>query len=545
MKIAILQINTTIGDFAGNRQRILDRYREAVSAGSDLVLAPELVTCGYPPRDLLYYSDFIKACTESSEVICSETGSVPLVFGTVEPRMSSTGKPLYNAAWVAHCGEVVHRIHKSLLPTYDVFDEDRYFEPGTNSSVWEYQGRRIGITVCEDIWNDPDYWPERLYNKDPVATLQKQGMDILLNVSASPWWSGKESVRQDMLGQLASKLQIPVLQANAVGGNDELVFDGHSLSLGADGKLRARGRGFEEGVVFDEIDRAPHLPGFSDPPIEQLWKALCLGTADYVRKCGFSRVVIGLSGGIDSAVTAAIASDALGPENVLGVTMPSEISSTGSVDDSVALAGNFGFPLHRVPIGPAYDVLNETLAPVFENAPRDVTEENIQARIRGLLLMAISNKSGRLVLTTGNKSELAAGYCTLYGDMCGGLAVINDVPKTKVYELARFRNRDGEMIPVSTIEKPPSAELSPGQKDEDSLPPYDQLDAILEGYIVHNKTVGGLVKEGHDAALVREWILKVDVNEYKRRQAAPGLKVTSRAFGVGRRVPIAQQFRHP
>ncbi len=552
MKLAAIQINTTIGDFEGNRAKILSAYQKAVAAGAECVVGPELAFCGYPPRDLLFYRDFTDACAVSERQLAEAIGDVPLIIGNITSRHGQEGKPFYNSGVVIHNGEVRHRIHKTLMPNYDVFDEDRYFEPASDNHPVELGGKRIGVTICEDIWNDPDYWPQRLYTHNPVASLVEQGVDLLVNVSASPWHIGKEQVRVEMISKMACKFKVPVVQANAVGGNDELIFDGHSLMVSAEGALTKFGLGFEEDIVLADIGGAggdaPVVATIGAEEDEKIFRALCLGTRDYVRKCGFSQVVLGLSGGIDSALVAAIAAEALGAENVLGLLMPSRYSSQGSIDDAEALAQNLKLQTRTISIQEAFDCLLAQLEPCFEGKPADVTEENIQARIRGLMVMAVSNKTGRLALTTGNKSELAAGYCTLYGDMCGGLAVINDLPKTIVFRLCEYLNRNhnatGEVIPWNTIRKPPSAELRPDQKDEDTLPPYDQLDAVLEGYVVDNRTISELAGSGLDQTMIRELVHKVVINEYKRRQAAPGLKVTGKAFGVGRRLPIAQKFRH-
>lgn len=545
MKVAALQINTTIGDFKGNREKLLEAYQKALAKGVELVVGPELALCGYPPRDLLFYRDFTDQCEVSEHWLATHVGHVPLIVGNLTSRIGQTGKPFYNSGVVMQNGQVIQRVHKTLMPTYDVFDEGRYFEPAPVNAPIELSGKRIGITICEDIWNDPDYWPERLYTHNPVAALVEQGIDLLVNVSASPWHLGKEKTRIEMISKMAEKYGVPVLQANSVGGNDELIFDGHSLAIDSRGRLIALATGFDEDLLLADTGQAAEpLPSDSAGDDDQLFQALCLGTKDYVLKCGFTQVVLGLSGGIDSALVAAIATEALGAENVLGLLMPSKYSSQGSLDDALALAENLGMPTHTIPIQNTFQSLLRDLEPVFEGKGPDVTEENIQARIRGLMVMAVSNKTGRLALTTGNKSELAVGYCTLYGDMCGGLAVINDLPKSRVFSVCEFLNRDEEVIPWNTIRKPPSAELKPNQKDEDSLPPYDQLDQVLEGYVVGNRTIPELLDSGLDEQMVTGLVHKVVINEYKRRQAAPGLKVTGKAFGVGRRIPIAQKFRH-
>ncbi len=541
MKVAVLQLNATVGALEQNAERLMAAYGRALARGAALVVAPELFLSGYPPRDLLHYGDFLDRHDRVLERVAGTTGDVPLIVGVVHRRESKRGRPLRNTAVVLHKGAVVHRVHKQLLPTYDVFDEDRYFEPGKDAEVWHWKGLRVGITICEDIWNDPDYWPEQRYRHDPVRELGRKGIDLLVNVSASPWHMGKDRVRQEMMARAAAREKVPLVQANLVGGNDELVFDGHSVVLDGKGRLLARGRGFDEEVMVVDLE-GDAVADEETAAEEDLFAALALGTRDYVRKCGFSRVVLGLSGGIDSALTAAVAVEALGPENVLGVLMPGPYSSEGSVKDALALAEVLEIAHQTIPIGGPYEAVIAQMAPAFEGMKPDLTEENLQARLRGVTLMAISNKTGRLVMTTGNKSELAVGYCTLYGDMCGGLSVINDVPKTWVYRLCRWLNRRTEIIPWNTIDKPPSAELRPDQTDQDSLPPYDVLDAILDAYIVEHLSVDGIAARGFERALVAETLRKVDGNEYKRRKAAPGLKVTSKAFGVGRRMPIAQRF---
>ncbi|MEM6602069.1 MAG: NAD+ synthase, partial [Verrucomicrobiota bacterium] len=489
--------------------------------------------------------DFTDQCARNEKWLAAQTGAVPFIIGNITSRRDEEGKPFFNSAVVMQHGGVVQRVHKTLIPTYDVFDEARYFEAASECALVELDGKRIGITICEDIWNDPDYWPQRLYTHNPVASLVAQGADLLVNVSASPWHIGKEQIRLEMISTLARKFSVPVIQANAVGGNDELIFDGHSFAVHSTGRLIAAACGFNEDLLVADIeDTGPEASVTDICEDEKIYRALCLGTRDYVRKCGFSQVVLGLSGGIDSALVAAIAAESLGPENVLGLLMPSRYSSKGSVDDALALARILGIETHTISIQESFDVLLNHLQPAFEGKEPDVTEENIQARIRGLMVMAVSNKTGRLALTTGNKSELAAGYCTLYGDMCGGLAVINDLPKMRVFDLCQYLNRDREVIPWNTIRKPPSAELRPDQQDQDTLPPYDQLDQVLQGYVVDNATIAELTASGLDETMTRELIRKVVVNEYKRRQAAPGLKVTGKAFGVGRRIPIAQKFQH-
>jgi len=543
MKIGIVQHNPVIGDFPGNAKRLLAAYRECLEQGADLVAAPELALAGYPPRDLVLKSQFVPKCLQALDYLAGEIGEVPLIVGTLEFNDATrAGKPYRNtAAWLER-GEVRHRIHKTLLPTYDVFDEARYFAPADQCQPVEWNGRRIGITICEDVWGE-DFLERPLYDRDPVRELGRAGIDLLINISASPYHLGKPAQREAVLASAAHVVRAPVIYANAVGGQDQLVFDGHSQALRADGRVIARLPGFAEACAVVDVggSAAPLADVIEDAPRE-LYQALVLGLRDYVTKCGFSSVCLGLSGGIDSALTAAVACDALGPENVRGLTMPGPFSSPGSVDDSFALARHLGMRCDEVPITAAFDAVKHSLAPVFAGLGEDVTEENLQARLRGVFLMALSNKENRLLLTTGNKSELAVGYCTIYGDMCGGLAVISDLPKIRVYQICRWLNRDREVIPWNTIEKPPSAELRPDQKDQDTLPPYDTLDAILELYIERHLSTDEIIERGFDETTVR-WIQRrVDFNEWKRQQAAPGIRVTSKAFGMGRRMPIAQRF---
>ncbi len=543
MKIALAQINTTVGDFEGNLDLLKKAYQSAVESGAELVVAPELAITGYPPRDLLLKSGFIEGNLAALEGLAEGVGKVGLIVGHVARNESQTGRPMLNVVSLLQKGKVVATRAKSLLPTYDVFDEDRYFEPAADNRPVEYNGRSLGLTICEDVWNDDAFWKDRRYEANPVESLVEQGAQIIINVSASPWSLGKERMRRDMLSSLAAKISRPVVYCNAVGGNDELVFDGGSLALSEAGKVLGSGSHFAEDLVVVDLDSGTDSLSAQPDDMELLHDALVMGVRDYLGKCGFKSAVIGLSGGIDSAVTAAIAVKALGAENVRGISMPSQYSSAGSLDDSKALADNLGITYDVVPIRDGFELMKEGLEPVFEGRPEDVTEENMQARLRGLILMAASNKFGSLVLTTGNKSELAVGYCTLYGDMCGGLAVISDVPKTMVYDLARWMNRESEVIPHATIEKPPSAELRPDQKDEDSLPAYEVLDAILERYVVENESINEIVEAGFDEQIVQRMARLIDLNEYKRRQAAPGLKVTSKAFGVGRRIPVAQRYK--
>lgn len=549
MRLVLAQINTTVGDIAANEQRIRAAYAQAAGSGADLVVFPELTLTGYPPRDLLLREAFVTANLEALERLAAQTGDTGLLVGFVGRRQEGPGRRLTNSAALLAGGRIVAIRHKTLLPTYDVFDEDRYFEPAAENLPVEFKGRRLGITVCEDLWNDEDFWPLRRYRPNPAAQLVEAGADLLVNLSASPWHVGKDRTRQAMLSSLAAKHGVPLVYCNLVGGNDELIFDGQSCAFDSRGHLIHWSRGFAEDHAAIDVD----VPGQAATPAlpieQQLYEALVLGTGDYLRKCGFKSAVLGLSGGIDSAVVACLAVAALGAENVRGLSLPSQFSSQGSLDDARDLARNLGIAYDVVPIQPPFESLKHQLQPLFDGRPEDTTEENLQARLRGVILMGMSNKFGCLLLTTGNKSELAVGYCTLYGDMCGGLAVISDVPKTLVYRLSRWINEDSlrrtgtAWIPDSSITKAPSAELRPNQTDQDSLPPYEVLDAILEGYVVEEKSPSQLIAAGFEEATVRRVVRLIDNTEYKRRQAAPGLKVTTKAFGVGRRVPIAQRWR--
>jgi NAD+ synthase (glutamine-hydrolysing) len=543
MKIGLAQINSVVGDFPANVKRLIAAYRECLDAGADLVITPELALVGYPPRDLVFRSQFVPQCLQALDYLAGEIRAVPLLVGYVDHHHPARpGKPFRNAAAWLENGAIRHRFWKTLLPTYDVFDERRYFEPGETCEPVLWNGLRIGVTLCEDIWTE-DYLQRPFYDRDPVEELSAKGMDLLLNLSASPFHLGKPGLRRSMLGDVARNAKVPVIYCNAVGGNDQLVFDGHSLVADAAGRITAQLPGFAESCrVIDPFRQPAATAEFVDHDASQLYQALVLGLRDYVTKCGFASVCLGLSGGIDSALTAAIAADALGPEAVHGLTMPSACSSAGSVEDSLALANNLGISCAVVPIHETLEAVKAAMRPLFAGKPEDVTEENMQARIRGLLLMALSNKDNHLLLTTGNKSELAVGYCTIYGDMCGGLAVISDLPKGRVYEVARWLNRHHEVIPRSTLEKPPSAELRPDQTDQDTLPPYDTLDAILELYVERQLSAAEIIAAGFAETTVR-WIQRrVDLNEWKRHQAAPGLRVTSKAFGIGRRMPIVQRF---
>jgi NAD+ synthetase len=541
MKIALAQINTTVGDISGNEAKILAAYERGAAAGVDIVLLPELALTGYPPRDLVLNEAFVAKNLEALERLAAKTGKVGLVTGFIGRNQIQPGRKATNAVALLQNGKVVATRAKTLLPTYDVFDEDRYFEPATENAPVEFNGTKIGLTICEDVWNDEDFWDERRYRRNPAVELVNAGAKIILNASASPWHLGKNRTRREMLSKLAAKTKCPVVYCNLVGGNDELIFDGASFVMNESGGLIAKGKRFEEDFIVVDLAKAqPQTP--TEPADEEMvYRALVLGTRDYLHKCGFKSAVLGLSGGIDSALTAAIATDALGRENVRGVALPTQFSSQGSLDDAERLAKNLGIQYDVIPIQPMFVSAKEQLKGVFAGRAEDTAEENIQARLRGVILMAMSNKFGSLLLTTGNKSELAVGYCTLYGDMCGGLAVISDVPKTMVYRIAQWLNREREVIPPDSISKPPSAELRPNQTDQDSLPPYDVLDAILNAYVVEGRTAKEIIASGIDEAAVRRVVRLINLNEYKRRQAAPGLKVTTKAFGVGRRVPVAQK----
>ena len=546
MKTGLLQLNSTIGDFVANRRKLLSGYAKAVALGAEFTLAPELFLCGYPPRDLLLRADFIDANLAALEETAKQIGAIPLCVGYVDRNPEKPGRALQNVAAVLQNGKIIWRMVKSLLPTYDVFDEDRYFEPAKKNELFVFNGKKLGITICEDIWNDEDFWPERLYRRDPVEELVAQGAEIILNISASPWCDGKERTRLEMLQRVARDEKVPIAQVNLIGANDELIFDGHSVALDAQGKVLALGKGFAEDILVVDLESGIQNPesrtAFASRE-QQIFSALSLGIRDYVHKCGFKSVILGLSGGIDSALVAVLAADALGAENVFGVAMPARHSSAGSLTDAGLLAKNLGLRYEVLPIEPAFLAVEKQLEKVFAGTKPNEAEENIQSRLRGVTLMALSNKFGALVLTTGNKSEMAVGYCTLYGDMNGALAPIADVLKTDVYKIARWVNREREIIPANSITKPPSAELRPDQTDQDSLPPYEILDAILEAYVVKNLSRDEIIRNGFAAVIVNDVVNKVNFSEYKRRQAAPALKISPRAFGIGRRIPVAQKFR--
>jgi NAD+ synthase (glutamine-hydrolysing) len=545
MRVSLLQTSPVVGAIADNTVRLLEGYTSALSDGADLVVAPELAVCGYPPRDLLERADFLDACDAAVRQIVAQTGRAPFVFGApVRRDPALPGKALANAAFIACEGKLVAVHHKTLLPTYDVFDEARYFEPGSPGELVHVGGYRVAVSICEDMWNDDTFFGRSAYAVDPFDQWQKHGVDLVLNLSASPFHKGKPAFREQLAAHVARRMNAPVVYVNQSGANDELVFDGHSFVCEASGEVRARLAGFAPALQTVDLSQsnAPFHASAERDELGEVWQALVLGLRDYLSRTGFRTALLGLSGGIDSALTAALAVDALGAANVLGVAMPSRYSSEHSVADARELAANLGIELWTLPIEATFSAFLDTLAQPFAGKPPDVTEENLQARCRGTLLMAISNKTGRLLLSTGNKSETAVGYSTLYGDMCGGIAVISDVPKTLVYALCRWRNRNGEVIPESTIVKPPSAELRPNQLDQDSLPPYDVLDAIIEAWVERCETFEQIVAGGHDPATVTRVIRLVERAEYKRRQAAPGIRVTSRAFGVGRRYPVATGF---
>lgn len=541
MKIALGQINPTVGDFAGNAAKIIQFSRRAQADGAGLILFPELSVCGYPPRDLVERPSFVARNRETLDRIAGETHGIAVICGVVTPADSETGKAVRNSAALLMDGKVAFVQSKMLLPTYDVFDEMRNFAPAKAQELFSFCGNRMALTICEDAWNDKQFWLKRLYPLDPIDALIRAGGNFVLNISASPFWIGKRQLRCDMLASIARQHKVPVVMVNQVGGNDSLVFDGSSLVLNSEGNVIAQGRSFEEDLItFDSKTLTGDMHEQVAGDEASVYGALVLGTRDYIQKCGFQKAIIGLSGGIDSALTAVIAADAVGPEHVIGVGMPGPYSSQGSIDDARTLAKNLGIRFELLSINQAYEAYRETLRGVFSGYKEDVTEENLQSRARGMILMALSNKFGAIVLSTGNKSELGVGYCTLYGDMVGGLAVISDVPKTLVYRVSEYVNSRREVIPRATLEKPPSAELRANQKDSDSLPPYDILDAVLEDYVEDSHPAERIAAErGIEIEVVRRVIRLVDRAEYKRQQAAPGLKISPKAFGYGRRFPIA------
>jgi NAD+ synthetase len=574
MKIALVQINPIIGDFSYNREKIISWAKRAREKGCALAVFSELALCGYPPQDLLEQPTFLADHDKALQDIINGISGIGIICGHLEKHTDDTGKPLHNSASVIENGRIVFTAQKRLLPTYDVFDEARYFEPGRHSQSLLYKSMSLGITVCEDIWNDKGSFPQKLYATDPisdlVSDLQDEGgkLDLLINISASPFQIDKENVKQEIFTRVCRNNNVPLIYVNQVGGQDSLLFDGWSMAMNSSGNVIARAERFKEDMVILDTDtwqgelhgqqiqelldtEATHGQSGNSAlqDTKAVYDALVMGVRDYVQKCGFSKGVLGLSGGIDSAVTCAIACEAIGEKNILGMAMPSPYTSDQSVEDAKQLAVNLGCPFEVIPISPVFAAFIESLENVFasfeNNVSRkiDVTEQNIQARIRGNILMALSNKDGSLLLSTGNKSEMAVGYCTLYGDMSGGLAVISDVPKLLVYRLARYINRNKEIIPKGIIERPPSAELAPNQLDQDDLPPYDILDAILKAYLEQNLSVGEIAALGFDRQVVQDVVRRIRINEYKRKQAPLGLKVSSKAFGYGRRYPTAQNYR--
>ncbi|HVR27395.1 MAG TPA: NAD+ synthase [Candidatus Polarisedimenticolia bacterium] len=541
VKIALGQINPTVGDFSGNAAKIIEFSRHAQAGGAELILFPELSVCGYPPRDLVERPSFVARNREAVEQIASATRGIAVICGLVTPAESETGKSVMNSAALLQDGKIAFLQSKMLLPTYDVFDEMRNFAPAKSQHLFSFGGSRVALTICEDAWNDKLFWPKRLYVVDPIEALVRAGGNLILNISASPFWIGKREVRRDMLASIARQYKIPVAMVNQIGGNDSLLFDGSSIVLNAEGNVIAQARSFQEDLIcFDSKSLTGDVHDQIEGEEASVCSALVLGTRDYIHKCGFQKAIVGLSGGIDSALTAVIAAGAVGPENVIGVGMPGPYSSPGSIEDARTLANNLGIRFELLSINRAVEAYRETLKEVFANQKEDVTEENIQSRARGTLLMALSNKFGAIVLSTGNKSELGVGYCTLYGDMVGGLAVISDLPKTLVYRLSHFVNSRRPVIPEATLEKPPSAELRPDQKDSDSLPPYEILDAVLEDYVEDAHSVERIAADrGFDIEVVRRVVRMVDRAEYKRQQSAPGIKISAKAFGYGRRLPIA------
>jgi NAD+ synthetase len=544
LKIALAQLNPTIGDLEGNSRIIEDACRQAGKAGADLVVFSELVLTGYPPRDLLYKPDLIFEGQKALESLVARIQGPAVLMGHVGKRKNGTGKKLTNSAVLFQNGKILAQADKVLLPSYDVYDETRYFQAAHHPVVYELSGTQLGITICEDIWNFPDFYDQDIYHSNPVEELAQAGADIILNVSASPYRVGRWQTRRKLGQHIVDQYKKPFVLVNQVGGNDDLLFDGHSFALSASGEVIAQAKGFEEDLVIVDMEQKKGdirpAPGCDE---EEMFRGLMMGVRDYLNKCGYRKAVVGLSGGIDSAVVAAIAAEALGADNVMGISMPSQYTVSQSISDAERLAKNLGVSFSVVAIQELFEQYKKSLSPLFPGMAEDVTEENIQARIRGNILMAVSNKLGSMVLSTGNKSEMSVGYCTLYGDMAGGLSVISDVPKMKVYALARWLNRDKEIIPQAIIERPPTAELKPDQTDQDNLPPYEVLDPILEGYVEKHWPVDRLIEEGYEAEVVRKVVRMVDSNEYKRNQAAPGLKVTAKAFGSGRRNPIAQKFR--
>ncbi len=556
MRIALAQIDPTVGDFTGNLAKIADASRRAADLGARLTVFSELAICGYPPADFLEKPSFLARCRSAVDELAEATRDMPTAVlagvalpahGRTDPLVggpadacSLVGKPAFNAAVLLDGGRLLLEQHKRLLPFYDVFDEQRYFSPSAPQKVIDFDGVRLAVTICEDAWNDKSFWPRRLYTVDPMEELMRQHPSLYINLSSSPFWHSKRAIRREMLAAIARRDRIPVLMCNQVGGNDSLIFDGSSLALNGGGELIAQAASFREDLIVVDPFTALPVAAPEDDDAEAAYRALVLGTRDYVCKCGFRQVIVGLSGGIDSALVAAIAAEALGPENVMAVGMPSPYSSPGSIADSRQVAANLGIRFEIIDISALFAEFLRALGPLFAGRPEDISEENIQPRIRGTLLMALSNKFGALVLTTGNKSEMAVGYCTLYGDMVGALAVIGDLVKTRVYAVCRWLNREREIIPEAILNKPPSAELRPGQMDTDSLPPYEILDPIVEAYVERYETPEHIAAEnGFSLDLVQQVVRLIERSEYKRQQAAPVLKVTVKSFGTGRRFPIA------
>jgi NAD+ synthase (glutamine-hydrolysing) len=550
MKIAIAQLNPIIGDISNNAQQIITAAEDAVKQNARLLLTPELSLCGYPPRDLLLYPGFVELMTNELKAIASQLpDKIAVLIGTVEtnPHAHSKGqKPLYNSMALLDGGKIKQIFHKRLLPTYDVFDEDRYFQPGYEANCFTLDNVKVGVSICEDLWNDEEFWGKRSYEVNPIEELAKLEVDVIVNLSASPYSVGKQQLREAMLHHAAISYHKTIIYVNQVGGNDDLVFDGNSVAFNSAGELINHAKGFETDLVMVELDRLKENKEIGRQEKinsnEEIYRALVLGVKDYARKCGFQKAILGLSGGIDSALVAAIASEALGADNVLGILMPSPYSSAHSISDAEDLVNNLGIKSQQLAIEEAMNAYDAILEPMFAGTELGIAEENIQSRIRGNLLMAIANKFGYLLLSTGNKSEMAVGYCTLYGDMNGGLAVIADVPKTRVFELCRWLNKEREVIPVNIITKPPSAELKPDQKDSDSLPAYEILDDILERIVCLHQSPAEIVEAGHDTETVSKVMKLVTRAEFKRRQAPPGIKITDRAFGTGWRMPIASKW---
>ena len=542
MKIALIQINPVIGSFDNNIRRIATSLDRAKENGCQLAILPELAVSGYPPQDYLEHEAFLDAHDKALHALISQTRGIGVLCGALTRHTGSSGKPLHNSALFFENGNILFTAHKRLLPTYDVFDESRYFEPGGASTPFIYHGLRLGITICEDIFNDEGS-TSHLYQVNPVTELAQAGTDLFINIAASPFATNKQHERHTIISALCRRHKTPLLYVNQVGGQDSVLFDGASMVVNADGQICGQAEAFVEDICYLDTDKLK--PSQPEQPDETslVFHALAMGTRDYVKKCGFSKVLLGLSGGIDSALTCAVACEALGPDNVMGVALPSPYTSKESIEDAQNLAENLGIRFELVPISDTFAAFCQTLTPLFAGLAEDVTEQNIQARTRGTLLMAMANKFGALLLSTGNKSEMAVGYCTLYGDMCGALSVLSDVPKQMVYALSKFVNRDQERIPARSISKPPSAELAPNQQDQDDLPPYEVLDPILQAYLEEHLPLEDIIAKGFEREIVEDIIRRIKINEYKRQQAAMGLKVTSKAFGFGRRYPIAQRFR--